>query len=93
MVLPCWNRVSRYFEGGCHRIFIEPRGGEARRKLQCTGSDPGQPGIVLPSIDTVTVHRIFGTRALVALVSGDVDNSTAPRMVGDAEGVAVVNRR
>ena len=29
----------------------------------------------------------------IALVGGDVDNSTVPRMVGDAEGVAVVNRR
>ncbi len=29
----------------------------------------------------------------IALVGGEVDNSTVPRIVGDAEGVAVVNRR
>ena len=28
----------------------------------------------------------------ITRVGGDVDNSTVPRMVGDAEGVAVVNR-
>ena len=49
--------------------------------------------MINPSTGTKIAQETWALMGAITRVGGDVDNSTVPRMVGEAEGVAVVNRR